>query len=87
MAEWKPIETAPKDGTLILIVNDDGAIDVAKYEPEWREYQEYVRTAKDGDVYKTVREDVGCWSTDFAWCPTYWMPLPAPPNPAKNPAI
>lgn len=29
-----------------------------------------------GDVYKTVRTDIGYWETDNAYCPTGWMPLP-----------
>lgn len=79
MSEWQPIETAPKDGTKVLIVNDEGAIDVAGYIEQWNERDEWVRKAKDGDVYRTVREDRGYWGTGTAYCPTHWMPLPAPP--------
>jgi hypothetical protein len=50
---WRDISTAPKDGTRVLIFGKEG-IDVAKYIESWSEHQEYVRTAKDGDVYKTV---------------------------------
>lgn len=80
MDKWQPIETAPKDGTLVLIVNDEGAMDVAGFADAYQEHQEFVRTAKDGDVFRTVRLDCGYWDTEKAYCPTYWMPLPAPPN-------
>lgn len=78
--KWQPIETAPKDGTKVLIVNDEGAIDVAGYFEQWNESKEFVRTAKDGDVYRTLREECGYWCTDTAYCPTHWMPLPEAPN-------
>ena len=78
--EWQSIETAPKDGTKVLIVNGDGAIDVAEYVEQWNERDEWVRKAKDGDVYRTVREECGYWDTDTAYCPTHWMPLPVAPN-------
>lgn len=78
--EWQPIETAPKNGTKVLIVNDDGAMAVAHYIEQWNERSEFVRKAKDGDVFRTVREEIGYWDTDTAYCPTHWMPLPPPPN-------
>jgi hypothetical protein len=78
--EWQPIETAPKDGTRVLIVNEEGLIDAAIFIQEWTEREEWVRKAKDGDVYRTVREDTGYWLTDIAYCPTHWMPLPKAPE-------
>jgi hypothetical protein len=78
--EWQPIETAPRDGTRVLIVNDDGAMAVAGYVEEWHERSEFVRKARDGDVFRTVREDVGYWDTDIAYCPTHWMLLPDKPS-------
>lgn len=79
---WQPIETAPKDGTKVLIVDESGNMDVAIYIEEWRERQEFVRSAKDGNVYRTVREDLGWWDSDYCIGPTHWMPLPEPPTPA-----
>lgn len=80
MSEWQPIEAAPKDGTRVLIANDDGEMDVAGYVAEWSEHSEFVRTAKDGDVFRTVRRDMGYWDAVHAYCPTHWMPLPPPPK-------
>lgn len=83
--EWQVIETAPKDGTSVLIVNDEGAMDVAGYVKQWDERTEFVRKAKDGDVYRTVRDECGYWDTDTAYCPTYWMSLPEAPNDQHQP--
>jgi hypothetical protein len=77
---WQPIETAPKDGTRILVTNAKGDIDVGSYCEDWVTHTEFVRKAKDGDVYKTVRENIGYWETNYAYCPTHWMPLPPPPE-------
>lgn len=80
MAEisWKPIETAPKDGTWILIYGgcigdeldnrivtaywDDDESSV--YDPCWRSFSE------DAGVYGAFHDTE----------PTHWMPLPHPPK-------
>lgn len=68
MAEWQPIETAPKDGTYLLLrfdgpFNDSESPGVA--------------------VGKAIDRDTGWWLTCI-WAastahrrPTGWMPLPA----------
>jgi hypothetical protein len=77
--EWKPIETAPKDGTEIFI---------------WREGWHCAPVAKweynvDADAYGwTIDEEVYLGQCDEGWLgyvdddpmPTHWMPLPAPPK-------
>lgn len=70
MSNWKPIETAPKDGTLILLYI----------------YSAYgtghVKTGliKDGKVWSRYDdgEALGEITESSAW---YWMPLPEPPQP------
>ena len=63
--EWKPIDTAPKDGTEILLYwarearrNGVGSIVICAWDGE-----DWV----DEDGYSF-------------WDPTHWMPLPTPPN-------
>jgi len=63
MSEWQPIETAPKDGTEILIFVD-GHREVSHFEAgetgwPWVDYS-----------------GTSAWRIDL---PTHWMPLPAPP--------
>ena len=77
MSEWQPIETAPKDGSYILIAGegrvtigfyheDKGKTLIADAKPYW---QDYDRSYWDR------------FETDDSWfAPTHWMPLPEPPQ-------
>lgn len=62
---WLPIETAPKDGTKILILTDDGII-----ESFWR-----------GSVWEQsiVYADYGA-HTEIDSAQTHWQPLPSVPQ-------
>ena len=76
--EWQPIETAPKDGTYLLL-----------YFPELRQpvsiehWSNVVHTNHGKETYR--REG---WSSPTilippggkSFLPTHWMPLPAPPQ-------
>ena len=68
--EWQPIETAPKDGTLVIVGYPDTDI-----EEGWSVAGEYRK--ENGD------DGIG-WYNQFDWdCqihPTHWMPLPTPPD-------
>lgn len=76
MSEWQPIETAPRDGSQILV-----------YRP-----QAHLTNDPQVKVCRSVQHDKGCWektvppgmdSTNFTdgYCkPTHWMPLPQPPK-------
>jgi hypothetical protein len=84
MTGWQPIETAPKDGTSILILRgetipDIPLIEVASYsdgaaaeELGYREFAKYgawmVWNAPDNWYLVDVAE------------PTHWMPLPETPD-------
>jgi hypothetical protein len=70
---WQPIESAPKDGTLLLCFSERLGLIVAGYDtivrrPEKKQILDYSRWRVD-------------WDGDYlATAPTHWMPLPEPPK-------
>jgi len=68
-AQWQPIETAPKDGTWILVHHEWG-IDFARWRPSDRWQAEGWETELY-DRYGEPAEEID---------PTHWMPLPDPPK-------
>lgn len=73
MSEWQPIETAPKDGTGILVIDMTARLPQAG-QAWWI-----------ADVWTLVSPDTG-WALEedlyrsMIWVsPTHWLPLPAPP--------
>ncbi|HDS1140107.1 TPA: hypothetical protein QDZ75_004184 [Stenotrophomonas maltophilia] len=79
--QWQPIETAPKDGTAILLTNGK---DVA--EGHW--YFEECGTTEHRDLdgrYIDQTESEGYdgwldWDGGMQPDPTHWMPRPSPPE-------
>lgn len=84
MAGWKPIATAPKDGTLILVHFKSKGVRAVSW---------------DSPFHDEVTEENGIWcvdddkhgpyglrgyNDDGPTAPTHWMPLPAPPLPASE---
>lgn len=72
MSEWRPIETAPRDGTPILVCygpryDSNGFLPVAV---RWRTFHP---NAKGKEAF---RNSAGC-KVERA---THWMPLPEPPE-------
>lgn len=69
MTEWQPIETAPKDGSELLLayilMHDDlpHQLVVGRWDDEFVEFREPLR-------YEQPLETQ----------PTHWMPLPEPPK-------
>lgn len=65
---WQPIESAPRDGTDILV-----------YRPRAHEHGDAAITvAKTTDRPRPSPHGIQHY-TDRAHHPTHWMPLPAPP--------
>ena len=76
-AGWRPIETAPKDGTLLLLWEEyDTEPFVGSYglDGVWYASTTYYNTDGDACVVDTVCSDAV----------THWMPLPPPPDAAKE---
>jgi hypothetical protein len=91
MSEWRPIETAPKDGTLLLFYLAEA--------PDGRRSYELPEAAKNWTIgfwmhqtWKSIETiDAGGmggemtgWMADYVCLdaePTHWMPLPEPPSP------
>lgn len=66
---WQSIETAPKDGTSVLLGEFFKGYNTEPYVASWG------NLAKEG--YKWVGADCDVCPFD----PTHWMPLPEPPTP------
>lgn len=70
---WRSIDSAPKDGTFVLVAGDSGyvttplRVEVCKYDAEYRPLNPWVNHA--GDAF-----------TDGGAPAKYWMPFPAPPS-------
>ena len=72
-AAWRPIETAPRDGTRVLVY------------PAW--YDAKSNDYRAGEAYwQRMMRKPGRWATgasSLPYEPTHWLPLPQPP--AKEP--
>lgn len=77
---WQPIETAPNDGTEVLVFgqfageisgpHSEREYGIACYTSGRTDYEGFEWCVLGGDYYAT-------------WCnPTHWQPLPAPPESA-----
>jgi hypothetical protein len=68
--EWQPMETAPKDGTVIGVwsAREPGIVRRAA----WGRFGK-------SQHYGWITATKGCYLSNV---PTHWMPLPAPPEAA-----
>ena len=81
MSEWQPIETAPKDGSTILIYGDN---EVSVVFWEVRRTLGAWRCTGYGDL--AFEDDGSPYSPPSRLIPqnpTHWMPLPVPPGEEK----
>lgn len=76
-AAWRPIETAPSDGTAVLLYvppDEFGEVDpicVGYWErPDYNSKEEWVYGPNGYEHY----------FRSYAGKPTHWMPLPKPPS-------
>jgi hypothetical protein len=66
MSEWKPIETAPKDGTLVIALTPAPEFVRWWTDPDFFG-EDYPWVGRDGSSYKESHV-------------THWMPIPPPPQ-------
>ena len=73
---WKPIETAPKDGSYIIVCNEEAGVSwVAKYHPV------YTSGYRPENPWSSMM--LNLWHAKKRYpstVPAHWMPLPAPPE-------
>jgi hypothetical protein len=75
MNDWRPIETAPKDGTVILIWEISAVTNLTVPHVCMARWQKH-RLYKAGGYWNSFA------SQSQVATPTWWMPLPAhPPDP------
>lgn len=67
MASWRSIETAPQDGTAVLVV-DNGVVSEARYDVEDKNWWLAQTGPHDFDASRAI-------------FPALWQPMPAPPLP------
>lgn len=85
---WQPIESAPKDGSDILIRAHGMAIEARYAAGEWSEdtpigpaeYDGAVWVAFDDALQFEIEEGAGEGGGDFHGPVTHWMPLPDAPE-------
>lgn len=87
--EWKPIETAPRDGTEVLLWRADAGVFLGR----WTCPNDFLTDAEIErlDLSEECAEDPGWFFADFVsgdrcdgdLAPTLWMPLPPPPETDK----
>lgn len=76
MSKWRKIETAPKDGTAVLV------IDMSADEPfadlvHWSDYPD--EAGPQWYVGRGLADDIEQSPMIWYSTPTHWMPIPEPP--------
>ena len=72
---WKPIDTAPKDGTRILAWTHADQIEII----DWYELRHPKFTEVDGGLFRREMDKTyDGWNCEGQ--PIMWMPLPEPPK-------
>lgn len=78
--EWQPIETAPQDGTRVLLYGQFAGEISAEVEGTGIYIGWYAFSNGGGTDYPGYDWYVVGGDAYMTWCkPTYWMPLPNPP--------
>ncbi len=76
--QWQPMDSAPKDGTRLLLATRSFGIDVGSWKKDYN--------SSKGDKADWYNEWGDDFSTGSYYCPlspTRWQPLPQPPKDRK----
>lgn len=73
MSDWQPIDTAPKDGSWVLLWLPSPRSYLVK--ARWLDSEEYV-----DDIWHEWQQQGGDRVRCILPGPTHWMPLPKPPK-------
>jgi hypothetical protein len=87
MTDWQPIETAPKDGTPILLFYPGPDYDSGNYHSDGEAVgvtMAVVRGRTTANGYLIWEGYYSAVDPSYA-TPTHWMPLPEPPTEGPNP--
>jgi hypothetical protein len=82
-AEWRPIESAPRDGTAILLWDASKNVVVSGCWHNEPEHDSPINGYEPGWAWWVSDEDTVMWDGGPDDIPTHWLPLPSPP---KDPA-
>ena len=73
LTEWRPIETAPRDGTQVILCGDYSTdLTIARWDGK------HWRCVADGYDAVEYMSDFGTEYRTFE-VPSHWLPLPPPP--------
>lgn len=75
--EWQTIETAPKDGSLCLVINGNEGGYLT--EPHQIGTAFFGLASYEDDSFKPEWKSNACCDEISSYEPTHWMPLPKPP--------
>jgi hypothetical protein len=94
---WRPIETAPKDGTPILVLAKayhdghcfhEARCSIAKWNMQGDSWTDQYGSLDGMDICQLTT--TGTWSSGGGWFQpnevTHWMPLPEPPQEPTQPS-
>lgn len=87
MSEWQPIETAPRDGTPLIIIAADSEEPIAfvahwAVHPSWNENEPAWLIGAKWARYNRLTPALSRAYAELVGIicePTHWMPLPEPP--------
>jgi len=74
--EWQPIETAPKDGTDIIVYRDSATVPIIRG-AFWLDEDKHIDTPSG---WYHSRNSVGFYLLSGLDAPTHWIPCPKLPN-------